>query len=455
MSFLSGLFGRAARPATAPAPTPAAGAARDAYERGVAALASGDAAAGIDHLEAALALRQPEDDFLADALARLARALHDAGRHEDALRRAEPHASTEPSPAASLQVAQELHCCGRAQDAMQVVSQVLSADPRNLDATRGRAMILLQLGRTPEALDAWNDVIAVGGETPMSLTQRAVALQRLGRPDEALRDTDAALRLDPQDRGALVNRVALLTELLRLDDAKKAAQDALRAWPELPELHLNLSIVHMLLGELEPGWVEREWRWKIPSRSTQARWAGPRWRGEDLADRTLLLFAEQGFGDTIQFARYVPMLAARAKAVLLAVPRELESLLSDLAPNSRVLHEGDAMPAYDFQCPFLSVPGVVGTPTADAIPAPQRYLRAPADAVEAWKLRLGDAGGRRTVGLVWSGNPEHTNDRNRSLPLQMLRELAETGCRFVSLQPQVRAGDEAAYRAWPGLLRFG
>lgn len=391
----------------------------------------------------------------AELLAEDIRRLHDEGRYAEALALAGQLVDIRPSAATSVLLAQELHFCDRSAEALRVLSEVLAADPRNTDALRGRGLIQLHVGRAQEALDAYEQVLALAGETPAGLANRAAALQRLGRPDAALRDLDRALRLAPTDHRVLVNRVSVLIDQLRLQEARACALEALRLHPASAELHSNLSMAHLLLGELESGWAEREWRWRVGDRAAQAApWAGPRWTGEDLAGRTIVLFAEQGFGDSIQFVRYVPQMARRAGTVLLSVPNELEGLLQDLAPNCRVLRAGEPLPPFDLQCPLMSVPGVVGT-TLATIPAPARYLCADPARVQAWAKRLDDGSGRRTVGLVWSGNPAHVNDHNRSLPLQALRGLAATSCRFVSLQPQVRDSDQAAYAAWPGLLRFG
>lgn len=176
----------------------------------------------------------------------------------------------------------------------------------------------------------------------------------------------------------------------------------------------------------------------------------PPWRGEPLAGRTILLATEQGFGDAIQFVRYVPLVAGMGARVLLQANPALQALLSQLPANCEVVGPADAVRA-DFHCALMDLPEVFGTTLQD-VPATVRYLAADPERVRHWQARVRDGSGRPHVGLAWSGNPAHTNDRRRSIPLERFGGLLQCDCRFVSVQPQVRAADEAAARTLPLLL---
>jgi hypothetical protein len=180
----------------------------------------------------------------------------------------------------------------------------------------------------------------------------------------------------------------------------------------------------------------------------------PQWTGQvPLEGRSILLFAEQGLGDTIQFLRYVPLVARRAARVLLQLPPALLPVLPDPGANCRVLRPGEPVPPHDLQCSLMSLPYAFGTALAD-IPAEIPYLQADADRRAHWAQILASAR-RPRVGIVWSGNPQHRNDRRRSIPLPMFRAIDPGAVQFAALQPQVRDADREALAGWPDVLDFG
>jgi hypothetical protein len=179
----------------------------------------------------------------------------------------------------------------------------------------------------------------------------------------------------------------------------------------------------------------------------------PEWSGEDPAGKRLLLYAEQGFGDTIQFARYAPLAARRGAQVVLEVPPPLKVLLTGLTGVEVVAADSEPLPPFDLHCPLLSLPRAFAT-TVATIPADIPYIYAPADRVEAWKTRLPHDAAR--VGLAWSGHPGSTKDYDRSIPFAQLAPLLEVpGVRFVSLQKDVRASDANAFRECRKVIEFG
>ncbi len=208
----------------------------------------------------------------------------------------------------------------------------------------------------------------------------------------------------------------------------------------------------MTLGDFAAGWRAYESRWQIGWLASQRRdFAAPLWLGaESLDGKTILLHAEQGLGDTIQFARYAPLLAARGATVILEVQRELVRLLADLRGAAAVVARQSSLPAYDFHCPLMSLPLACGTLVA-TIPAAVPYIN-PADAeIAAWRARLPARG--RLIGLVWSGERSHDNDLNRSLRLATLAPLLDLpDVTFVSLQHEVRDEDAATLLGRAGLI---
>jgi len=213
--------------------------------------------------------------------------------------------------------------------------------------------------------------------------------------------------------------------------------------------------VHLSRGEYREGWPLYEARWRVRSLGLTRHYEDrPIWRGgESVEGKTMLLHAEQGYGDTLQFCRYAPLLAARGARVILGVPSALRSLMRTLEGVADVVAQAEQL-QFDHHCPLLSVPLAFGTECA-TIPAPKCYL-APDPVVQArWAARLGPRAGRPRIGLAWSGSATHTNDLNRSMPLGSLLPLTGFSAQFVSLQKDIRAGDTDLLAGESQMLRLG
>ena len=247
--------------------------------------------------------------------------------------------------------------------------------------------------------------------------------------------------------------------MLRTGEAMDILKRVSKRYPNDADLGWNLAIGHLLRGELVEGFAAYEHRflcdafgWRKPAPSFDR----PRWTGrESLNGKSILLFAEQGLGDSIQLLRFVPRVAAKASQVLLRLPRALIPLLKDLPANCRWVSETDP-PPHDGLPMSADEPAQRvrhdardtsrGRPLS-SMPDPAR--------VKAWRDRLEALGEGPRVGIVWSGNASHANDRNRSIPLETFKRIATPGVQFVSLQPEVRASDRGVYQGWTGLARFG
>jgi tetratricopeptide (TPR) repeat protein len=252
------------------------------------------------------------------------------------------------------------------------------------------------------------------------------ALRELGRLDEAHAAMTAAVRLQPHTAVVHQNLALVLADQRKFSEAIDSYRRAIAIQPDSREAHWHLGMLYLLLGDLERGWPEYQWRPGVT-----VRFAQPYWTGEDLHGKTILLYAEQGFGDAIQFVRYVPMVAARGGRIVLACHPELTRLLSDIAP---VAVAGHPTPPFDVHCSLLSIPFAMGT-TPDNIPTHVPYLKPGEELSAKWRRRLGEKTGKLRVGLVWAGRPEHRNDARRSLRFEQLTPLlAVDGIEFVSLQ---------------------
>lgn len=358
---------------------------------------------------------------------------------------------------------------GRPQQARGSLETAVQLDPNDAGARNDLAIVLAEQGLLAEALPHFEAAVALDPKLALAHCNLARVLGGLERLDEAVASYRQAVRLDPGYVSARNNLGIELTRLARYDEALAEFDEALRLDAENAAAHANRAVLLLRLGRFAEGFAEYEWRWRTyPPKSPPRDFAQPQWNGEDLRAATLMLHAEQGFGDTLQFCRYAPLIARRCAKVFLEVPRPLLRLLrqSLAAENLEVIPRlGDfpaaqALPRTDYHCPLLSVPRVLGT-TVDDVPAAVPYLAADAAVAAAWAQRLTELPGRK-VGLVWAGLPQYADDAQRSLPLAQLAPLGTvSGVTFVSLQTGAAAGQAVTppagltiHDASPGLRDF-
>jgi tetratricopeptide (TPR) repeat protein len=394
------------------------------------------------------------------------------------------------SPDAWINFANVLHALKRHDEALAALDKALALRPGYAEALSKRGNTLLALGRAPDALPCFDTVLAQQPRHLDALINRGSAHATLGQLRKALADFDAALALAPGHPDALYNRGTALLDLARVDEARTAFEAVIAGAPNhalawnnkgralqmrnrhaeavdcfqraiaidktYADAHFNSALSLLLLGEFSRGFAEYEWRWKRSGMSdARSRYRGRLWLGEyPLARKTLLLHAEQGLGDTIQFARYVPLLAATGAKVVLEVQPPLKDLFATLHGATSVCARGETLPAYDVHCPIGSLPFAMKTEPA-TIPADIPYLRADEARIAKWRPALQDLAGNR-VALVWAGNPAHVNDRNRSIDFKLLEPLlAVEGVSFVSLQRDLRAGEKNALDAHADVRQLG
>ena len=370
----------------------------------------------------------------AEAHANLGTLLGQKGETDAAIAAFEQAVAAKPGYAdAHCNLAFALEKKGNTDAALAAFERAVAIRPDYAEAQFGRANALKDKGRGPEAIAGYRAAIALKPSFAAAHARLGFALSREGEIEEAIAAYRRAIEERLQSPEVHSNLALTLLEKDETDAAIAEFRQAIAQAPDWPHAHFGLSLALLKKGDHAEGWREYEWRWKGAVDKVKARnLPKPQWKGEDLAGKTLLLYAEQGFGDTLQFVRFVPSLAARGGRVVLEAPRKLLSLLrmSEVAEN--LLPSGAALPEFDFHLPLLSVPAVVGL-AEETIPADVPYLAADPARVARWYERL-PAGGFR-VGIVWQGFPNADIDKGRSIPLRCFAPLGSVpGVRLISLQ---------------------
>ena len=334
---------------------------------------------------------------------------------------------------------------GKSEEALAYLGLAEQLQPNSAEAPQMRGLAFYNLKRFEDAAAAMRRAQVLDPNNPDICNNLGVFLQRLGREADSLPWFDRAIKNRPDLLAAYTNKAHALGHLHRFDEAL-AVYDALEAVdPGNADADWSRSLLHLLRGNFEAGWAGREARWKASGLSvTRLTSTKPLWLGKERVDgKTIVVHADEGLGDAIHFARYVPMLAARGARVLLVVPDVLCSLMSQLPGVSRCLPLSvGLLPAFDMHCPISSLPLAFAT-RLETIPSTTPYLSAPV--TDAWELRLGPHDKLR-VGLAWSGNIKHREDHHRSIPLRALLPLLDCDATFVSLQKDVRPDDAATLR---------
>ncbi|WP_050043745.1 tetratricopeptide repeat protein [Bradyrhizobium sp. LTSPM299] len=347
-----------------------------------------------------------------------------------------------------------LHTAGHFDQAISHFRSALQLAPEHPEILYNLGNSCLKLRRFAEAASSFEAALASQPHHVGARVNRGNALLRLNEPVQALASYDAAQAAMPGHPQILTNRGHTLRRLDRPVEALVDFKAALAASPEFAEAHFEAAMAHLTLGDFDAGWSAYEWRWKTAAFAGQHReFSAPLWLGHEPVDgKTILLHAEQGFGDSIQFIRYAPLLAHRGANVICEVQAGLQPLLSQLEGVS-VIAAGAPRPVVDLHCPLLSLPLAFKT-EVETIPASVPYLAAPTERLEHWRNRLPP--GRPRAGFVWSGSSTHNNDANRSIPLARLASLFETpALQCISLQSEMRDADRDVLGDLPNLLHLG
>jgi tetratricopeptide (TPR) repeat protein len=394
----------------------------------------------------------------------LGNAFHALGRYTEAVESFRRALKIRPGHAgAHNNLGMSLNALGDTAGALAQFRAALAAQPRFVAAHFNLANSLDALGRHGEAVAAFEAALALQSRFAPALFGLGNALAALGRHDEAIAPYERAVGVDPKFALAWLALGTAHHALGRFESAVRAFDEALRVRPELAAAHLNRALAWLTVGDFRRGLPEYEWRLDpsareparfevVPARpaqrTAQAAQAArantlPRWCGEPLDARTLLIQAEQGFGDTLQFVRFVPLVAARGARIVLEVQPQLLPLIEPAARAARVtlIAQGAPRPPADLHCPLLSLPFALGT-TFDDLPARTPYLSVPAAYQRKWRGSLGGQA-KRKIGIAWSGRIQ--KHENRALPLAALEPLfALDGIDWIVLQPQLSDAENAA-----------
>jgi tetratricopeptide (TPR) repeat protein len=376
-------------------------------------------------------LRREPDHF--DALHMLGVLALQTGRPDRAVELITRALSQRPTVAAAHNhLAKALADLARFEDAIACYSVAIELRPSFVDAYLGRATALRHVGRLGEALADCDGAIALRPDVGQAHICRAVTLRFMERAEEALESCYQALVTQPELPDAWDKVGSALRDVGQLDEAIAVLGTAIREWPDFASACMNAGMTHLLLGRPDPGWSLYDRRLSPAGPVIGRILPGSRWSGEqEIAGRTLLVWSEQGLGDTIQFCRFARILESRGAKVILSVQHNLRALLRTLGSAIQVVDDGSEPPAYDWHSPLLSLPLALtmGSETmASAVP----YLSAEPERVQRWRERLGGEGFR--IGICWQGS-RLPIDVGRSFPLALFREISQIpNVRLISLQ---------------------
>lgn len=364
----------------------------------------------LEEAESALRLalaRAPEDT---EVRINLASVLGSLGRSADAAPLLDAAAAQSPTrPAVEAALARALARNGRMEDAEAAYRRALVLDPANTDAATALGALLIERNRAAEAVPLFRHIA----------------------------------ERHPNDVAAHTNLIKAHLNAGQAADAVAAYRHLAKLHPDNADVRAQLATCLLMSGELAEGFAEFEWRWRTAA-FDGARFSAPRWDGAPMPDGTLLLHAEQGMGDAIQFIRYAPLVKARVGRLVVETYRPLAKLFESIESIDAIVLRGEPLPPFDRHLPLVSLPRVMRT-ELDSIPSDVPYLRAPPDTREPWQRRVPDRG-RLRVGVVWAGSALHPNDANRSCPPQLLSTLLEIAAvDFYSLQTGDAAGALAAF----------
>ena len=327
---------------------------------------------------------------------------------------------------------------GRLDEALSYQREALRLDPESADALNNLGMGHYAQSHIIEAENCFRAALRVRPDHANATLNLGSTRQLLNHVEEAEDLFRRALRLGVDVARGKSNLALAMMEQVRPEEAERHCRDALAVRPGYPEARANLAMALLQMGRMDEAWQDYEARWEVEAMAAPiAALPQPRWTGQPLQGETVLLYAEQGFGDTLQFCRYAPMVAAAGGQVILVVPKALRRVMTTLDGVAAIMTEEDGvLPPFDYHCPLLSLPHAFGT-TLGTIPGPKSYLAADS---EPWSDFLAGLPGLK-VGLVWAGKSRTDQphavaiDKRRSMHLTEMAPLFDVpGCSFVSLQ---------------------
>ena len=344
------------------------------------------------------------------------------------------------------------------EEADDLANRVLKAAPEHPHVLHMAGITAYRRGRVDEAIARMEKSVQLAPNVALYPRNMCEIYRGAGRLDDALRAGQRAVELSPDDSRAYFNLALIHYERLELDEAIAVSDQALALDPEFPEAHFEKAEALLLAGRLAEGWESYEWRFKLKQAEGMLPKTGkPQWNGEALEAEKLLIVADQGFGDCIQFARLIPWVAERAPAPILACSHDLVPILRQIPGPAKIVTSWDQAGEYDFYVPLSGLPRLAGI-TTENIPNKWPYLSVKPEQIAFWREKLDRlaAPGKRRIALVWAGRPTHKNDRKRTLKLSQFSALfALPGITLITVQKGEQISQAGSYYGAAPLLNLG
>ena len=322
--------------------------------------------------------------------------------------------------------------------AIKLLELALQIKPDDAATLNNYGVILTEVNRTNDSYEVLDKATNIKPDYAEAYSNKGNTLKLLKKYDDAVKAYSKAIQLKPNYAEAYNNRGVIYKELSQMNLALKDLKKAISLKPDYPEANSTMGVTLLLTGNFSKGWEQYEWRWKDLSDPSVIRsFKQPLWDGKkSLKDKSILLYSEQGLGDTIQFSRYILLIKALGAKVILETHKELLNIVGSIDSNITVILMGQTLPHFDFQCPLLSLPLKFGTGLKN-IPSPNRYIWADKRIVPKWKKKIGSQK-KPLIGLAWEGNPLHKNDYNRSILLAELIPHLPKKYEYIGLQKDIR-----------------
>jgi hypothetical protein len=357
-----------------------------------------------------------------------------------------------------LAIAAAYEGSGKMAEADRLLGHILAAAPEQPDALHLSGIVAFRLGRRREALEKIEKAIAIGVDIAVYLRNISEVYRTVNRLDDALAAARRAVLLAPEDPLSLHNLAVIHYERVEIEESLAAAERALNICPDMAGAHLARAEALLIKGDWEHGWEEYEWRFRVADAAHMMPATDrPQWNGRPFTDGGLLLVADQGFGDVIQFSRYIPWVLERCPGAFVVGAVEMRPVLGQFLPPERVFSRWEDCPAFRAFAPLSGLPRLHGTRTW-TVPAATSYLRADPNLAAVWgeRLRRLAPAPYMRIGIVWAGRPTHNNDGRRSATLADFAPLAALpGVALVSLQKGEAAEQVGGYFGRAPLINIG